>query len=105
MSLAVVKSDGLLEGWRHLLHNSIVAEKHPKRPRDLNQWAKRMVDIATGAASDHEPTPEEQDKDPAAVSLGRRGGLKGGPARSAKMTGEQRAEAARTAAKARWSKS
>ena len=46
--------------------------KTPKRPRDLNQWAKRMVDIATGVASDREPTPEEQGKDPAAVSLGRR---------------------------------
>ena len=27
-------------------------EKHPKRPRDLNQWAKRMVDIATGEVED-----------------------------------------------------
>jgi hypothetical protein len=35
--------------------------KAPKRPRDLNQWAKRMVDIATGEASDRELTPEEQD--------------------------------------------
>jgi hypothetical protein len=33
--------------------------KSPKRPRDLNQWAKRMVDIATGDASDRKPTPEE----------------------------------------------
>ena len=41
--------------------------KAPKRPRDLNQWAKRMVDIATGEVSDREPTPEEQGKDPAAV--------------------------------------
>jgi hypothetical protein len=45
--------------------------KTPKRPRDLNQWAKRMVDIATGAVSDREPTPEEQGKDPAAVARGR----------------------------------
>jgi hypothetical protein len=58
-----------------------MAEKHPKRPRDLNQWAKRMVDIATGAVEDRELTPEEQSKDPAAVSLGRLGGLKGGKAR------------------------
>jgi hypothetical protein len=35
-----------------------MAEKHPKRPRDLNQWAKRMVDIATGEVDDREPTPE-----------------------------------------------
>jgi hypothetical protein len=56
--------------------------KPPKRPRD-HQWAKRMVDIATGEVSDREPTPEEQGKDPAAVALGRKGGLKGGAARAA----------------------
>jgi hypothetical protein len=76
----------------------------PKRRRDLNQWAKRMVEIATGEASDREPTPEEQGKDPAAVSLGRRGGLKGGKARAAAMTPERRAEIARQAAQKRWGK-
>ncbi|MGH6800526.1 MAG: histone H1 [Methylocella sp.] len=81
-----------------------MADKHPKRPRDFSQAAKLVVDIASGQVDDREPTPEEQGKDPAAVSLGRRGGLKGGPARSAKMTKEQRTAAARTAAKARWSK-
>jgi hypothetical protein len=79
-----------------------MAEKTPKRPRDLNQWAKRMVDIATGNSSDREPTPEEQGKDPAAVSLGRRGGLKGGKARAESMTPERRAEIARQAAAKRW---
>ena len=78
--------------------------KHPKRPRDLNQWAKRMVDIATGDVSDREPTPEEQGKDPAAVSLGRRGGLKGGKARASGMTPERRAEIAKQAAQKRWGK-
>jgi hypothetical protein len=43
-------------------------------------------------------------KDPAAVSLGRKGGLKGGPARAAKMTQQQRTESARKAVNARWSK-
>ena len=79
-----------------------MAEKHPKRPRDLNQWAKRMVDLATGAASDRGPTPEEQGKDPAAVSLGRRGGLKGGKSRAASLTPERRREIAQAAAKKRW---
>ena len=74
-----------------------------KRPRDLNQWAKRMVDIATGEIEDRPPTPEEQGKDPAAVSLGRRGGLKGGKARAEKLSPDKRAEIARKAAKARWS--
>ncbi len=48
--------------------------KHPKRPRDLNQWAKHMVDLATGRI--REPDPNVG-KDPAAVALGRKGGLKG----------------------------
>ena len=43
-------------------------------------------------------------KNSAAVELGRRGGLKGGKARAAKMTPEQRSESARKAAKARWEK-
>ena len=44
------------------------------------------------------------EKNPAAVELGRRGGKKGGPARAAKMTPEERSESARKAAKARWAK-
>lgn len=43
-------------------------------------------------------------KDPDAVSLGRRGGLKGGPARALKMTQEERSLSASVAAKARWEK-
>ena len=43
-------------------------------------------------------------KNPAAVALGRLGGLKGGPARTASMTPAQRKAAARKAALARWSK-
>jgi len=85
-------------------HNSIMADKHPKRPRDLNQWAKRMVDIATGEVEDREPTPEEEGKDPAAVTLGRKGGLKGGKARAENMTSTERSETARKAARIRWGK-
>jgi len=72
--------------------------KTPKRPRDLNQWAKRMVDIATGEASDRELTPEERGVDPAASAMGK----KGGPARAASMTAERRAEIAKAAAEKRW---
>lgn len=74
----------------------------PKRPRDANQLAKSIVDIATGEA---ENTQEASGKDPAAVALGRKGGLKGGKARAAKMTPEERSEIARLAATARWKKS
>lgn len=76
--------------------------KKPKRPRDANQLARRIVDIASGETEDREPTPEEQGKDPAAVSLGRRGGLKGGKARAEKMSATERSEVARKAAKVRW---
>lgn len=43
-------------------------------------------------------------KDPAAVKLGRKGGLKGGLARAAKLSAQERSEAARKAAVARWAK-
>lgn len=76
-----------------------MAPKHPKRPRDLNQWAKHMADLATGNAAEANPN---EGKDASAVALGRRGGLKGGKARAAKMTPERRLEIARKAAKARW---
>src|SRR5688572_13804172 len=80
-----------------LCHSNMSKQPHKKRPRDFAQRAKMIVDIATGEIEDREPTPEEQGKDPAAVSLGRRGGLKGGSARAAKLA-EQRAETARKAA-------
>jgi hypothetical protein len=78
--------------------------KPPKRPRDLNQWAKRMVDIATGAVDDRMPTPEEQGKDPAAVARGRLGGAKGGRARAQRLSPEERRAAAQKAVKARWAR-
>lgn len=81
--------------------NIYVMSTKPKRPRDTNQLAKSIVDIATGEAED---TPVDSGKDPAAVSLGRKGGLKGGYARAEKLTAEQRSEIAKKAAKARWLK-
>jgi hypothetical protein len=74
----------------------------PKRPRDPNQLAKSIIDIATGEKPEHDPGAG---KDPAAVALGRKGGLKGGAARAASLTPEQRADAAKKAADARWKKS
>jgi len=75
--------------------------KNPRRPRDLNQWAKHMVDLATGSATEHDPNAG---KDPSAVALGRKGGLKGGAARAAKLTSAQRSAAAKKAVKVRWEK-
>jgi len=59
----------------------------PKRPRDVNEMARSIVDEAIGAAPRTEP--DDSGKDPAAVSLGRRGGLKGGPARAKKLSGPE----------------
>jgi hypothetical protein len=79
-----------------------------KLPRDPNQRAKSIVALATG--EDDEPTekPGKDTGDPipeknaAAVELGRLGGLKGGKARAAKLTPEERKEIAKKAAEARW---
>lgn len=78
----------------------------PKRSRkqpakDFTQIARSVVDRATGVTP---PAPEPPKKDPAAVALGRKGGLKGGKARAAKMTKEQRIASAKNAAQARWKK-
>jgi len=73
-----------------------------KRPRDISQLAASIV-----ADSTAEPTPEDTlpKKNPAAVALGRLGGLKGGKARAAKLSAKKRKEIAKKAAKARWGES
>jgi len=75
-------------------------DRSSKRPRDLNQLARLVVQIATGEVE--EPSSVSSGKDPLAVELGRRGGLKGGKARSAALTSDQRRNIAQAAAKARW---
>jgi hypothetical protein len=74
-------------------------DRSRKRPRDPNTLGRQIVDEATGEA---EPFDPDAGKDPAAVALGRKGGLKGGKARAAKLTPSERSEAARRAAQARW---
>lgn len=78
----------------------------PKRSstgrKDLNQLAKFIVDQATGEIPPEEEQPQEPEKNPAAVALGRLGGLKGGKARAIKLTAEKRREIAVKAARARW---
>ena len=71
----------------------------PKRSsKDINVIASNVVAEVTSDSGD---IPI---KDPHAVALGRKGGLKGGKARAKKLTTEQRSEIARKAAKARWAK-
>ena len=71
--------------------------KRSRKPADLNRLAASIVDEATS----DEPAPDDG-KDPAAVALGRKGGKKGGKARAERMSAEERSEAAKKAAKARW---
>jgi hypothetical protein len=74
--------------------------KRSRKPADLNRLAASIVDEATESGG---PQPLHQ-KNPAAVELGRKGGRKGGKARAAKMTADQRSAAAKKAADARWGK-
>jgi hypothetical protein len=76
-----------------------------KRPRDINQLAASIVDEATredALEPQPDPQPEKPAKNPAAVELGRLGGRKGGPARAAKLSPEERRVIARKAAAKRW---
>ena len=68
-----------------------------KGKQDANTLAKLIVEEAT-----EEVQPEDSGKDPAAVALGRKGGLKGGKARAASLSPKERSEIASKAAKARW---
>ncbi|HUF56599.1 MAG TPA: histone H1 [Thermohalobaculum sp.] len=78
-----------------------MTDRKAKRPRDANQLAKFIVDVATGEAEDEAP---DDGKDRAASELGRLGGLKGGKARAERLSAEERKAIARRAAAARWQK-
>ena len=72
--------------------------KGEKRPADVVGAAVTVAKIATGEIE--EDTDDKPEKNPAAAELGRLGGR----ARAKKMTPKQRADVARKAAQARWSK-
>lgn len=76
--------------------------KRSSKPRDTNSLAHRIVDEATGEVAKEDGDTSDKGKDPAAVELGRRGGLKGGKARAKKLTAKQRSEIAQKAAAMRW---
>ena len=71
----------------------------PKRPRDTNQLAKFIVDLSTGEVNEPD---KYKGKNPAAVELGRLGGLQGGKARAEKLSPKKRREIAKKAAAKRW---
>lgn len=71
-------------------------DKRP--PKDANQLAKYIVDVTSGEAEKIEPPK----KDPAAVELGRRGGLASSQTRNKRLSPTKRKAIATKAAKARW---
>jgi hypothetical protein len=80
-------------------------KRSSKKQKDTQELARHVLDLIVPDA-DPAPAPKpEKVKNPAAVALGRLGGLKGGRARAAKLTAEQRADIARAAAAKRWGKS
>lgn len=83
-------------------------DNHPmpasRKNLDMNQLAKRILDEATGEEPKTPAPPEQPAKNKAAVALGKLGGKKGGTARAAALTPEQRAEIAKKAAETRWGK-
>jgi hypothetical protein len=79
-----------------------MAKHQPKKlPRDVNSRANAIGKIATGETVLPEESADDG-KNPAAVALGRLGGLKGGRARAAKLSKKKQSEIGRKAAKARW---
>jgi hypothetical protein len=64
--------------------------------------AANLIDAISGDLLNEEP---KSGKNPAAVALGRLGGLKGGKARANKLSASRRRSIAKQAAKARWTKS
>jgi hypothetical protein len=78
-------------------------DRSTTRPRDPNELAHRIMLESAGLAEKTEP-PQVKPKNPAAVMLGRLGGLKGGAARAAALGPKKRSAIAAKAAKARWGK-
>ncbi|MEX0999299.1 MAG: hypothetical protein WD000_04995 [Thermodesulfobacteriota bacterium] len=75
-----------------------------KNDNDINLIAKRIVSETTEESTDKETSAKKPEKNPAAVALGRLGGLKGGKARAKKLSAKKRKEIAKKAAEARWKK-
>lgn len=77
--------------------------KRSRKPTDINIIAAQVVEAATEPAK--APTkPKPHRKNPAAVALGRLGGLKGGKVRAERLSPRKRSQIAKKAAKSRWSK-
>jgi hypothetical protein len=75
-----------------------------KRPTDINQLTRLIVDEAKSERDQSTTEEARQEKNSAAVALGKLSGKKGGPARAAKLSSKKRKEIAMKAARTRWNK-
>ena len=82
-----------------ITYNILMPKRSSKQSEDINVLAKSIVEETI-----KEPSEQPPKKNPAAVALGRLGGLKGGKARAKKLSAKKRKEIARKAARARWVK-
>ncbi len=92
-----IQVDTVIGRWYNM-----AMQKRSRKKVDLNRLAKSIVDQVTTEDEQLRARALEEGKNPAAVSLGRLGGLKGGKARAAILSAEQRSEIAKKAAEARW---
>jgi hypothetical protein len=102
LEIAAIADSCLVYSSKHY-YSERMPKRSSKKKRDLNQLAADIVAQSTDEdySIDHFTTSF---KNPAAVELGRLGGLKGGKARAEKLSKGRRQEIARQAAKKRWSK-
>lgn len=77
-------------------------ERSSRKSKDINKLAKAIVNEAT--TGEILKKAAQDGKNPAAVLLGRLGGLKGGKARAKKLSSKERSQIAQKAARARWEK-
>jgi hypothetical protein len=87
-------------GESQILLGKVMAKKPAKLRPDVAETAFRVMLEATGQAP--KTFPGEGPKNPDAVKRGRKGGKKGGTARAARLSKEQRTEIAKLAAATRW---
>lgn len=78
-------------------------KRSSKRQNDRQELSRQVLDSIVPDAEPQKPADDAKpEKNPAAVALGRLGGLKGGKARAKKLTAKKRSEIAKMAAAARW---
>ena len=91
-------------GYEHTQAAKATSRFRPAGLPGLSSGCRGSTASTAPAAPERPEKPPERENDPAAVALGRKGGLKGGKARAEKLTAEERSEIGKRAAAKRWGK-